>query len=352
MQRLLCGVLFFLALGCFAAAHDTYPDFHGDDYQGMARANKELALWDAVNQERQENGWYAAWQLVEMFVESMNTTMDTVADDMPKQYLSLITRKKLIHSVGVVAPFVWKSTGNHSYTGIFQGADKCMIRLSLAKEEDFFSEFPMAPGMAIKCLRDGIKSANVMAMFSLLGQNNTNFFSHDFTNHVPYPAGPKVPAALQALANAFGKASHWPTMLGVSDFAKYGADGKTVKNPRFPFRLVFHPTKAVHEMFPNDPEPEVSWLDQLESVPTGKLYEVYAQNSSLTHYMDLVKIGELWLTQTPTRSYFGDAKMFFAHQRLEDDVAFHPEWIPGVEAILKQQQNTDNFVFPDLPWKN
>ena len=42
-----------------------------------------------------------------------------------------------------------------------------------------------APGIGLKFLRDGVDSANMMAMFSVEGQESWNFFKNNFSNHIP-----------------------------------------------------------------------------------------------------------------------------------------------------------------------
>ena len=47
----------------------------------------------------------------------------------------------------------------------------------------------LTPGMGLKFLRDGIDSANLVAMNSVEGQASWNFFLNDFSNHIPKPEG-------------------------------------------------------------------------------------------------------------------------------------------------------------------
>ena len=43
----------------------------------------------------------------------------------------------------------------------------------------------MAPGIAIKLLRDGIDSGNLVAMKDVEGQSGLDFFKNDFETHLP-----------------------------------------------------------------------------------------------------------------------------------------------------------------------
>ena len=43
--------------------------------------------------------------------------------------------------------------------------------------------------MGLKFLRDGVDSANLVAMYSVDGQESWNFFKNDFSNHIPESGG-------------------------------------------------------------------------------------------------------------------------------------------------------------------
>ena len=103
----------------------------------------------------------------------------------------LTSPAKVIHTVGVVGRVEWRDLGGHDYSGIFKGAQHglarwvsvssttsaCFPRLSLALEPDT-SKLNTAPGMGLKFLRDGMDSANLVAMYSVDGQESWNFFKN------------------------------------------------------------------------------------------------------------------------------------------------------------------------------
>ena len=111
---------------------------------------------------------------------------------------NFISPAKVIHTVGVVGRVEWRDLGGHDYSGIFKGAQHGLARwvsvssttsafsprLSLALEPDT-SKLNTAPGMGLKFLRDGMDSANLVAMYSVDGQESWNFFKNDFSNHIP-----------------------------------------------------------------------------------------------------------------------------------------------------------------------
>jgi len=160
-------------------------------------------------------------------------TFDTSADVFPQT--SAYSRSKYVHSVGATGGIRFDSNGNHSYKGLFQGAEHGIIRLSSGFDPKDGPNGPGAvPGMGIKFFRDGRPSANFVAMYSLTGQpaSDRDFFQHDWNNHVTMPTsfGAKIIAA------KFWQASYCPLMVGLSDLAT-GADGT---QGAFPFKLNFH----------------------------------------------------------------------------------------------------------------
>jgi len=71
-----------------------------------------------------------------------------------------------------------------------------------------------APGIGVKFLRDGIDSANFVAMYSVDGQQGWNFFKNDLLNHIP-----KASLALLPVAEKFATFTHYIQEVGLSDMA-------------------------------------------------------------------------------------------------------------------------------------
>jgi hypothetical protein len=278
----------------------------------------------------------------------MNLSFDTYGDDMPEQFFQ--RRPKLIHSVGVVADAVWQVVPNNlGYTGIFSsGCNNLYIRLSLARVPDT-GPGGYVPGISLKCLRNQVPSGNMFAMYSLQGQDSWNFFKHDLTNHVP-DLSDNAQFLLRELRATFAKASNWPVMIGLSGLAHYDQQGNNVSSPVFPFRLVFHPTTAMHNAFPDTPQqPFEQVLVKGLSTP-GPLYYLYAvvnPNDSNPQFVHIATIS----TITPaTTSNFGDVYMFFQHTRMEEDFIYRPDWAAPATQIMANQRSVDDFTYPDLPF--
>jgi len=118
---------------------------------------------------KDKSGTFPGIKLPGIFVESMNPTFTAKGDTMPSEMLGLSTRKKYIHSVAAHGKVRFVSSGNHPFTGIFKGADHGIIRLSSAAEPTADGKQPLAPGMGLKFLRDGVDSANLVSMWSVNG---------------------------------------------------------------------------------------------------------------------------------------------------------------------------------------
>lgn len=158
---------------------------------------------------------------------------------------TLRCRNKGIHCVGSTGKVKFvPNESNHLYTGIFKGAEHGIIRLSVAKPTIPVMK-EMAPGMGLKFLRDGVDSANLVAMYSVDGQPSFNYFEHDWSNHIPsFTSKMLIP-----LAEAFTKATPYINTIGLSDWAAYDQHGNK-EQPRFPWKLRFEPMAGTN--YPDD----------------------------------------------------------------------------------------------------
>lgn len=180
------------------------------------------------------------------------------------------TRDKLIHTVGSMGLVTWTSTGDHPYTGLFKGSDKCFARMSLAGEPNT-AKLNTAPGMGLKCVRDGMDSGNFVAMYATDGQESWNFFKNEFKNHI-HQSSPALTATVGA---TFSRATKFIGAVGLSEFSTYGENGKKENAPEFPFQLAFRPTAEVPQ-FP-DEYSGMMHTDMLATITKGTvLYDIYA----------------------------------------------------------------------------
>jgi len=251
----------FTTSALLAIAYAKTPYFASPAYLAEGASEKSADIWNALVKDTSIGGWYHV-QLPQLFTESEAPTFDTPGDEMAQGSLYGY-RLKLIHSVGAVAKVKFSSNNNHSYTGIFEGADYGYARLSAAVEPNK-KVLNLAPGMGLKFLRDGIDSANMVAMYSVDGQETWNFFANDFTNHI----GAATTTSTKLLSSHFASETNWITEVGLSDMAQFSQDGHDYgTDANFPYMLRFHPTGEI--MFPDEYTEE--FTDQLMTISAGSV---------------------------------------------------------------------------------
>ena len=154
-------------------------------------------LWSELISNTKSNDWFSTIGFAGIFTESMDPSIHWVGDTFENGWLG--ARYKYIHTVGNTAMVKFEPVANtEGYTGIFEGADYGYVRLSAAIKPDYTkTKAPIAlgnfaPGIGLKFLRDGVPSANLVAMYSVDGQDSWNFFKNDFSNHIgePQTTGP------------------------------------------------------------------------------------------------------------------------------------------------------------------
>jgi len=288
----------------------------GPEYLALPAATKIQYLWDNCVADTSSQDWLSMLQVGEIMFEDMCPTFNTEGDQMPLGWTGNV-RQKYIHTVGAVGRVEWVDLGGHPFTGIFQGASQGITRLSLAQEPSP-PALNTAPGMGLKFVRDGMDSANMVAMYDVAGQESWNFFKNVFTAHIPEVTGPLV-----FLGAKFYTATNNIRQVGVSNWATYGEDGLQVAAPVFPYRLRFQPTG------------ELSFSDEYVRPFTEDLTSI-PESSTLYHILALEEpeelggveqhIGDLVLRSEMTTSLWGDQWLYIRHDDEAHDLVIRPEW--------------------------
>lgn len=291
------------------------------DYQGWPAKAKLDNLW--VNGAMRSQ--YPADQLpplqgIDTSALLANTLWKKVREEgdvVPADY------EKGMHQHGVMAKVKFNAVAGNPYTGLFQGSDSGLLRLSLAENPTGGS---FQPGLAWKAFVDGKPSRNVSALASWSGQGqNHNFFANEMSQIV-LPEGTDN-FGLQVL---FAAVTLKPTQLRVDDMAEVTQGGQAVGSVKAPTQIYFVPRSEVRSLFSTAAHDFRSDLLTLNA--GSKLYDVYAtsmtvktslipsisRNYAQQRRNSAVKIGELELTSPFIASAFGDSGVFFKHQRSED----------------------------------
>jgi len=270
---------------------DTWAKVSADPYTANT-----LSSWDGRDLTNPLN-------LIKFGFSSMDVSFDTASDAMPHG------RTKYIHSLGAVAQARLVAQEGTKYSGLFQGSDSCLARLSLAVHpgSDNF-----VPGMAFKCFRDGnAPSGNFITMYSLDGQkDNFNFFQNTFTNIIEPPTS----FALKIIALIFKRASQCPTWISTKGFSSMDQNGVLPSENVWPIHVFLEPTSAVQ--FGTTAGKE--FREDLMDIPSGsKLWDVYGQEYGRPETR--TKIAEIITQSKFVASQYGDETLFFQHFRGELD---------------------------------
>jgi len=314
------GAGWFSNCGKLSASCTSTNPVNTEEYLGLSAAEKKARIMEKVMEDTNSADWLTSLQVAGIFTERMCPTFLEKGDQMPweKKLVFYGHRQKYIHSVGVVGTGEWRSVGDHGYTGVFTGSQNVIMRMSLASQPDP-DKLKTTPGIALKFLRDGLESGNMVAMFSVDGQQSWNFFRNNITNHIP----PLDSLALAPLGTKFATATRNIGQVGLSDMARFAESGSESSPPVFPFSLNFVPTGEIS--FPD--EYVQSFTADLMTIPSGStLYKVYALDKPVELGGTETHIADLVLSTSLTTSKWGDQHLFFRHQTVEDDTSLQQTW--------------------------
>lgn len=152
-------------------------------YQAQNASTKQGQLWAEMIANTTSHAWYSATQQAQLITENKDYVFNYKGDALPGTF------KKLIHTVGVVAKAQFVPVAGTNYTGIFNGSNNIIVRLSVATEYDTSkpADGNFVPSASIKFLRDNQTAGNFFSLYSLDGVPTWNFFGYNFSNHVPVP---------------------------------------------------------------------------------------------------------------------------------------------------------------------
>ncbi len=287
------------AFNYFVADPRTGSHILPDDYESRSGEAKQNYLWEQIIAKPYDVNNLPRIKLppikdvLGLFSKKyLAETFSHPSDIMPPD------RMKAVHWLGTIAKAEFISTGNHPYTGLFQGA-KMMVRASLAVPGSGFT-----PGIGMKWFVDGKASVNLVAMFSFDGQGkNRSFFEKTLSHRVPPPASTFV----QKLAFAFKRVKRDPFQLE----SHFLAQGDAA-----PYQLNCVPNDEVRSRF--DPKSKTDIRKQFsDKLKIGDVfYHVYAVVEAGG---TPVLIGKIVLTSEFVASQFGDEEFFIQHHMEESE---------------------------------
>mmetsp|Transcript_23977 Transcript_23977/g.58038 ORF Transcript_23977/g.58038 Transcript_23977/m.58038 type:complete len:450 (+) Transcript_23977:2-1351(+) len=295
-------------------AYYDYCDYSKiDDYEAKTWQEKHADTWAKVTADK-TTGKYP--NLAGIFAESVMTSFDNFREEMPAG------RVKYIHSIGAMCQIKTKIASDSPFTGLLEANAQIsgMVRMGGAAP---LSKTGIVPGIGWKFYRTGVVSADFVSLWKLTGTGASfDFFAVNQTNHVPKPSD----IITKIGGQKFSQASNCVNAVGLSDLCQYNQDGKKSSKLVFPYKLLFVP--QIH--LPSSPTTQEGMNARLESIKKGTtIYKMMSLSSPKATWQYL---GDIVTDSECTMSNYGDNKLFFRHQRFEDDLKLRPEWINEMDA--------------------
>ena len=330
-----------------------------DSYQALPASDKNAIVWSLVEatQGKTGHGVTGFGMITSGFATCHDFTMEHYGDELKPG------RRKFIHQTGLIAQARLDTTGyeSHPFTGLFRGAEHCLMRCSLAKRHSQGSSELKnnTPGIALKVFRDGCHSGNMVAMYGVDGQHSWNFFRYPMTTAV----GSATEFKTKLLGKKFAQAGMFPGRNGMSDFASRGAPKNDTYGDatNFPFVVEYHPPQELSEQFNDEMTDEMMqhnpdemaghkhMKSQLSTISPGDvlfLVKVWSNPWEKESGAQPTTIGRIILKTNFIESSYSDDHLFFKHQRYEEDFVLRPSWgCPAWYALNSNGEATDE-------WKN
>ncbi len=289
------------------------------DYEKLGACEKQDFLWKEIEGSKHEKlpkfEKMNVFKLVGMGFQSMTKKVEHAYDVAPDDW------KKYLHRRGAVAKVKIVANPESNFTGVFKGAECGLLRLSLTYKPT--KKRDVAPGLALKVLRDKMPSANISALYTLKGQGKDyNFFKNPLSNIVPIGSD----IGLKLVHSIFKRVTAYPEQLGAKDMASFDSKGNKSASVNSPKQIFFVPTDAISKKY-SDKKHDVR--EDFLTIDSGTvLYKIYSVDSvhkdfnyhdysigKMEEFLkDSTEIGEVVMTSPFIASEFGDTKIFFKHQ--------------------------------------
>ncbi len=286
------------------------------DYESLTACEKQALLWEKIQATEYEVlpklCKFGVSELGSMAVQEIGLKSSRASDFAPEGWTKFLHRRASVAKVKIVAR-------SGLYSGIFQGAECGLLRLSLTYAAS--GSRPVAPGLALKVFRSGAPSANVSALVSLQGQGKDfDFFRHPMSNIVPFGNG----IGQELVHWIFQKVSNYPEELLLSDLAAVESSGlkpHRIVSPRQIFFVPVTGSKGGSE--------EHDFRQDLSEIPSGStVYRIHALPEEYADFdyadydaakaseflSESVYIADVVTTSSFVSSSFGDDGIFFRHE--------------------------------------
>ena len=278
-------------------------------YNSKDAVDKKADLWEKITEDdtMQDYIW-ADWAT--QFSGSDSGSFCQNSDEMKRN------REKITHRQGLVAQIIWKPEEGHGYTGFYEtGFEHGYLRFSqtLPLMDDSTG---LLPAVAVKALRNGARSQNIMGMPSFHPTTSWNFFNADMSNRVePFDENDEDDKMLlDPIIEKLIAGDNQPFSTAVENFAEFfdypeGLDKSAVYSP---YQLYFRaPDEIMAQM--SDERQDPWYADLLKVGKEGTcILDVYAiPDPDATETL----IAKICLDTDLVTSKFGDERLCFKYFR-------------------------------------
>ena len=195
-----------------------------NEYYNMIDASeKKSQLWEKIIEDTTMQDYiWADWAT--QFSGSDSGSFCQNSDEMKRN------RLKITHRQGLVAQIRWVPEDGQSYTGFYSdGFEHGYIRFSqtLPLTDDSTG---LLPAVAVKALRNGARSQNVLGMPSFHPTTSWNFFDADMINRVePFDADDEDDAMLlDTIIEKLTAGDNQPFSTAVGNFAEFNINADSL----------------------------------------------------------------------------------------------------------------------------
>lgn len=226
--------------------------------------------------------------------------------------------EKPIHAHAAMAKAKFVATTGHAFTGLFQGNECGLLRLSVSGD----TAAGVEPGLTWKAFVDGQPSENIRGLYPVAGQgDNHDIFANELSHYVKV----KTHEVLTA-KGVFTKAINKSNALTSNDMAAVNQDGSPVSSVKVPTQVYFVPSAEVKGQFDSASH---DFRDDLKSLTEGTVvYDVYATDQAIKTSIwplrqarfererreSAVKVGSIVMDSGFKASQFGDSGVYFKQQ--------------------------------------
>lgn len=296
-------------------------------YERWSAKDKTAALWDMSKSPNEVGAFPPNTNGIHFGRMAMFTTFANHKD-------TIVTgRPKVVHAVGAVCKFKLHVHNHSPFSGVLQAGERAQGLIRLGSATPVNLESGIAASAALKFLRKGRESANLVLLKDLIPKDQDyNFFNKPLSNHVI----PGTTREEQRTISKFITVSSCPVRLGASDMCAFDTDGRRPeemdKELVFPYQIVLDPNPDLATSAA--PADDQTLMDRITAVARRSTV-LYTMRALASPGGDWITLGDIRTSSDCVTSTYGDKTLFFKHQKIEDDWDLRPDFYNIVDAVTE-----------------